>query len=222
MISHTLAKREGVRALVLGRSRMGKSTFMNYLNSIVAQHVAAVFIHDAKYQVPQYRHDHKVATLDELTEEHGGVITVFDRPMSTTPNDIADLVCKLGLHGQMTVCEIDEMSNAVEGQRAMKGGDSSPLGFLYKQGGGMGASVIALAQLPLNVPMVALSSSDWVFLFALRSGALRYIEDDCELDADAMRTVATLQPGQFILHERGGDDWDRTVYTVPREFIVKR
>src|SRR4051812_28042344 len=55
MISHTLAKREGLRLLVLGNSRKGKSTFMNFLNSMIKAHVAAVFIHDAKYTVPQYR-----------------------------------------------------------------------------------------------------------------------------------------------------------------------
>lgn len=222
MISYSLAKREGLRLLVLGRSRRGKSTFMNFLNSMLVDHVAAVFVHDAKYQVPQYRHDHKVAALADLTEEHGGVIEIFGRPMTATPNDVAELVCALGLQGVMTVCEIDEMANAVDGQRAMKGGDSCPLGFLYKQGGGMGASVVALAQLPLNVPQVALNGSDWVVLFQLSSGALRYVEDDCDLNDEAMRTVARLEPGQFILHERGGDDWDRTVYTVPRQFIVNR
>jgi len=224
MIRHTLAKREGLRLLVLGNSRRGKSTFMNFLNSMLTAHVAAVFVHDAKYQVPQYRYDFKVGSLDELTPEHGGVIEVFDRPMRTTPNDIARLVCDLGLQGTMTVCEVDEVMSVMGdgGGRAFEGGESSPLAFLYKQGGGMGASVVVLAQLPQNVPVTILTLSDWVVMFQLRSKALGYVERDCELDDDAMRTAAALEPGQFILHERGGDDWDRTVYTVPREFIVNR
>jgi len=223
MIRYTLAQHEGLRLLVLGDSRQGKSTFMNFLNSMLTAHVAAVFVHDAKYQVPQYRYDFKVRNLDELTPEHGGVIEVFDRPMTTTPNDIADLVCALGLQKTMTVCEVDEVMSVVgDNSRAFAGGESSRLAFLYKQGGGMGASVVVLAQLPQNVPVTILTLSQFVVIHRLSSKALAYCEKDCDLSDDAMTVAASLEPGQFIIHERGGDPWDRTIYTTPREFIVNR
>lgn len=222
IVASSLALKEGFRLLVLGNSRKGKSTFMNFLNSEIAPETDGIFIHDAKYRVPQYRHDVVRASLADLEDEdRGRVVEIFARPMVTSPNDVARACCDFGLQGMQTVCEIDEMRSAMKG-RAFDGGEDCPLAFLLTQGGGMGASFVGLAQIPQNVPVTVLTCCQWIALFQTESAALRYIERDCALPDAAIAACETLEPGQFLLYERGGGDWDHTVYTVPREFVVNR
>lgn len=218
-----LAKGEGVRVLVLGNTRKGKSTFLNWTNAQIKPYLAGVLIHDQKYPIPQYRHDSLRAHPSEidLAADDGKIIEIFSRPQIATPNDLAKFAKEWSLGGQPFCIEIDELRNALAGNRFI-GGEDSDLAWLLTQGGGMGASFIATTQIPNATPTTLRQCCDNYVIFNCDSTVLDYLKDDCSLSREAIAVAPALQPGEFILNVRGGGPWNGTIYQCPAEWVVER
>lgn len=222
VLERTVTDREMPRAFVLGNTRMGKSTGINAFNQRAKRCTDLILIHDRKYRVPQYQHDVQRAHPDELqADDAGKVVEIFHRPTIATPNDLAE--CALALAGadQLVFVEIDEMRDALDG-KAFDGGNDCAMSRLMTEGGGLGAGFVGTTQIPQAMPVTLLFCCNWFLLFRMGGGVLRYMAKDLGLSDEAVAAIPQLRPGEFILQERGGDDWDGTVYVVPRKYIVQR
>lgn len=222
LIERTVAEREMPRVFVLGNTRMGKSSGINALLQRMKPRVDLVMIHDRKYPVPQYVHDSIRAHPDDLQEDDAGrVVEIFERPMIATPNALAECALALANGNQLVFVVVDEMRDALDG-KAFDGGNGCAMSKLMTEGGGLGAGFVGTTQIPQAVPTTILFCCNWFMLFRMSGAVLRYMARDLGLSDEVVKVIPTLQPGQFVLQERGGEDWDGTIYVVPRKYIVKR
>lgn len=221
-IAEPLTRGEGARVLVLGTSRYGKSTFINWLLQQIRPLVDLTLIQDSKYQVPQYVHDSlrpSVAAVDD--SDAGKVVEIFAQPPQSTPNEVCAFAMALGLSGVRVVVVIDEIMTGLEG-RSFQGGESCDQARLLRQGGGLGVSWLGTTQVLSAIPTTIRNLSSHQVFFKLHGSALRLAADDFSLSMEMQAILPKLQPGDFIVNETGGDVWDGKIYRVPASFVVRR
>jgi len=222
MAEATLDRDEGLRCLVMGNSRRGKSTGINCALRTWQPKVDAILIHDAKYRVPQYAHDAVIAHVGDFQPEHGGkIVEVHSQPHVCDVDAVATFALDASLQRMRTMVVVDEWVRALDG-RAFIGGSTSPIARVLSEGGGLGISLLGTIQIPQDAPPKLLQLCDWQMIFQMESTSVRYVQRDLSLSDAAVTAIETLQPGQFVLNERGGGGWDGKVYVVPAEFVVKR
>lgn len=222
ILERTVNDREMPRLFALGNTRMGKSTGINAFNQRAKRCTDLILIHDRKYRVPQYQHDVIRAHPADLQADDGGkVVEVYARPTVATPNDLAECALALAAADQLVFVEVDEMRDALDG-KAFDGGNDCAMSRLMTEGGGLGAGFVGTTQIPQAMPVTLLFCCNWFMIFRVGGTVLRYMQRDLGLSDEMAAVIPTLRPGEFVLQERGGDDWDGTVYVVPRKYIVQR
>jgi hypothetical protein len=213
------AKGEGKRILVFGGTRQGKTTFTRkVVFAMLEQGLASyILIHDWKYPQRAQYEGPQATTVDKAREliANGNRVIVCRPPMSV--EDTALVVRDLVESEIPAVMMIDETIPALKVNednyepinRSWVG--PTPI-WLLLQGGGLGATVVMLNNLPLQVPTSMTDSSSGFVVFNLGGRSLNSLIDLRVVPREAAENVIPkLQPGEccvFLLDQA----WDRVVY----------
>jgi energy-coupling factor transporter ATP-binding protein EcfA2 len=211
--------REGTRVLIVGASRKGKTTFaVSLVGALQAEGIArTILIHDCKYPDHAQYDGRAVTSLAELRrvylDERPRVIVC--RPGVSVEDAAAFVRDVTTLRGESCLLLVDEITPALRVNNDTGEPVSqvwcgpSPL-WICLQGGGLGASLVVLAQLPKTVPGSLLDNAVFVF-FGLGGRSLAYSIYLSLLPRDMATVVKALAPGQFVVlwPDR---DWSGVVY----------
>lgn len=218
MLEGAAERREGKRILLLGATRKGKTTFAKKLiRGMLAEQVCSVaLIHDQK--------------LPDRPQYDGALVTSADDARAAILERETDIVCRAGVTvedaaaivrelveaGVPAALMLDEMMPALKVNadtlepmpRVWAG--PTPV-WLLLQGGGLGASLVQLVQVPQTLPTSLVDNADAYVCFNLGGRSLQYIADLAIVPRDAIPVVTRLAPGEFCLFFPDRE-WDRSVY----------
>jgi hypothetical protein len=209
---------QGFRVGFIGVSQSGKTTSaIDLLRYIEENNLASLtIIHDLKKPLPQYkgRIEHEAdAVVARPPEEYPARIVLRRKGLDHTPS--VDRAALITLHasysGVPTVLVIDELREATT--PSGKEFTAPEVERLLSQGGGNGASIVWLVQLPQRTPTVAYDQSVIVLHQSGRK-VLRYLVDQRVIDERAAEVVARLPVGQFVLATTE-QDFDGQRYETP-------
>ena len=211
--------REGLRVVIVGASRKGKTTLAVLLvRALQTEGIArTILIHDCKYPDRVQYEGRAVTSLPELRrvylDERPSVIVC--RPGVSVEDAAAFVKDVTTLRGESCLLLVDEITPALRvnvdtGEPVSQVWcGPSPL-WICLQGGGLGASLVVLAQLPKTVPGSLLDNAVFVF-FGLGGRSLAYSIYLSLLPREMASVVKALAPGQFVIlwPDR---DWSGVVY----------
>jgi len=213
---------EGQRLCFIGASRKGKTAFaIKLARAMQAEGLAkSIIIVDHKWADKQQYEGTAVTSLAQLRQAYiAGSPTIVCRP-GCSVEDAASLVKDAALmKRERCVLIIDEMMPALrvnedtgEVQDQIWSGPS-PL-WICLQGGGLGASIIQLVQLPKQVPTSLLDQAQAFVVFACGGRTRRYALRLELFERDVALAAKTYQPGELALMWTD-QDWDGVTYYSP-------
>lgn len=221
-IARPLRAGQGIRLVVYGITGKGKTTGLKEFLEYVKREglIDLVFIHDVKFRDrQQYEGDVIHEARDVYTAEHApdsfpAVRVLRKRNLDHMPSvdQAARVTLESADQGVRTMLIVDEFSRAIE-EDVAGGFAKGSCNRIACEGLGIGASLIALKQLPQFMPTPIRSQSDLVF-FGVGSDGVTHLVDEKVLNARMGAVVAGLQVGQFVYKPCEGN-FDEHVHQVP-------
>lgn len=206
-----------VRVLVVGASQRGKSTFARRLCAALERGKSWTIIHDQKYPDHAQYDGHKVTSIDDLRRAlQGGHQTIICRA-PITAEEAAAQVRDLAECQERATLLIDEpvpalRTNPATGEPMERVWMGPSLIWLCLQGGGLGASLIQLDQLPKMIPGSLIDQATAIVFFGTGGRSLSYSVDDLHLlPREAAEVVSGLAVGECCVFFPD-QNWDHTIY----------
>jgi hypothetical protein len=211
-------RREGKRILVLGATRKGKTTFTR---SLIAEML------DAGACKVALMHDQK---LPDQAQYEGPQASSVDQARDLVMEGHRKVVCRAGVSVEDAAAVVRDMVEAGlpsallvdETMPALKVNEDTgepmprvwagptPIWILL-QGGGLGASLVQLVQVPQTLPTSLVDSAEAYVFFNLGGRSLQYCADLQLLPREAMSVIPRLAPGECCVFF-ADREWDRTIY----------
>jgi hypothetical protein len=222
LLAAPLRERKGIRLTIYGITGKGKTTglkdFLRYVE--VEQLVDLTIIHDVKFrELQQYDGPVIHEGRDLYTPEHAptrypATAVLRKRGLDHMPS--VDAAARVALEsadqGLRTMLVVDEFARALE--------EDIPGGFrkgstnrIACEGFGLGASLVAVKQLPQFMPSEVRAQSE-LLLFGLGGDGLTHLVDERVVDPKMATLVGRLERGHFVIKPSEGA-WSEHVYKVP-------
>lgn len=220
-IARPLRAGQGIRVVVYGITGKGKTTGLKEFLEFITREglIDLVFVHDVKLREPQYEgeiiHEARDVYTSELAPDTWPAVRVLrKRNLDHMPS--VDAAARVTLEsadeGVQTMLLVDEFQRAID--------EDVPGGFMKgscnriaSEGRGIGASLIAVKQLPQFMPTGVRSQSDLVF-FGVAGDGVTHLVDEKVVDARMGVVLSQLRVGQFVVKPCEGD-FDGQVFQVP-------
>lgn len=222
-IIEPLTRKEGMRHLWLGDSRMGKT----YANRLLIKYIrqrkmvnVMLTIDDKSRWKAQYEGTFR-ANPGSLTSHplmpgedrtnivFRGVATTLQADMGVDPEDVANMAWGLIRTAPITVLvNIDELADATNGKQSWKG---EQLPQLYRKGGGVGLSVIATTQMPQLLPREAFGLSETIGIFRMSGREAQYLSDYRVIRDEDVSVIENLKVGEWLLYQKS-TPYDSSIY----------
>lgn len=227
-IAAPLRSRKGIRLVVYGITGKGKTTGVKDLLAYLQREhlVDLVLVHDVKFKDrQQYDGDVIHEARDVYTPEHApeqfpAVRVLRKRGLDHMPSvdQSARVTLESADQGVTTMLLVDEFSRAIEEEIVSDDGKTLPftkgsVNRIACEGLGLGASLVALKQLPQFMPTSVRAQSELVF-FGLPGDGVTHLVDEKTVDHRMGALILKLRVGQFIYKPCEGE-FDGHVYQVP-------
>jgi len=199
---------QGYRITVIGGTGSGKTWWQRKLVIASAERDDLVLVHDGKDRTPQYRgaiRDSAFALARNPTQEN----TIVFR--HENPERVAEMAWQASAKGVTSLVLIDEIYDAIGGDRHWKALKTSRIDEIYRKGRSRGVSIAGSTQIPQSLPTVAIDLADFKVIFKLDSRSLNYVAKSFKLTPDLVGTIRRLTVGQFVLVQQGVD-WNGVIY----------
>jgi DNA helicase HerA-like ATPase len=220
-IARPLRAGQGIRLVVYGITGKGKTTGLKeFLDFITGEGlVDLVFVHDVKLREPQYEGRIIHEARDVYTPEHApdafpDVVVLRKRNLDHMPSvdGAARVTLESADQGVQTMLLVDEFQRALD-EDVAGGFAKGSCNRIASEGRGIGASLVAVKQLPQFMPTGVRSQSDLVF-FGVAGDGVTHLVDEKVVDARMGAVLSQLRIGQFVYKPCEGD-FDGQVFQVP-------
>jgi hypothetical protein len=222
LLAAPLRRGKGIRLTIYGITGKGKTTgLIDFLAFILGEGlVDLVIVHDVKFRdVQQYEGAVIHEGRDIYTDAHAPrayPATVVLRKTGLDHMPSVDAAARVALEsadqGLRVVFIVDEFARAIE--------EDIPGGFrkgstnrIACEGFGLGASLIALKQLPQFMPPEVRTQSELI-MFGIAGDGLSHLVDERAIPKSMAEKVARLPVGHFMIKPSEGEP-DGLVYKVP-------
>jgi hypothetical protein len=222
-----LAEKKGQRIVVYGITGKGKTTGVTQFLAYIAgrQLIDLIIIHDVKFRE---RQQYEGAVIHEArdiyTVEHAptafpATVVLRKRNLDHMPSveGAARVTLESADQGIRTMLVVDEFARALE-EEIIIDGKTVPFrkgsaNRIACEGFGLGASLIAIKQLPQFMPSEVRAQSELV-LFGLAGDGLTHLVDERVAKPEMAEKLGKLERGQFMIKPAEGAP-DGIVYEVP-------
>lgn len=213
-IIEPLTRKEGIRHLWLGDSRMGKT----YANKTLLAYIRKRKLIDIMLSVDdksrwkaQYEGTYRAnpsalrsAPLmpgeDRKNIVFRGTATTLSADDGVDPEDVAEMAWSLIRSAPCTVLvNLDELADATNGKQSWKG---HQLPQLYRKGGGIGLSIVATTQMPQLLPREAFGLSETIGIFRMSGREAEYLSDYRVVHPEDVSTIENLKVGEWMLFQK--------------------
>jgi hypothetical protein len=224
-IIEPLQRKEGVRHLWLGDSRMGKTyanrALLGYIRKRCLVDVVLTIDDKSRWKA-QYdgtfranpSHLRKTGILpgdDAGNIVFRGVATTLSPDDSVEPEDVAEMAWEMIRAKPCTVLlNIDELADATNGNQNWKG---TRLPQLYRKGGGIGLSVVATTQLPQMLPREAFGLSETIGIFRMSGREAEYLYKYRVIEEVDIDAIQNLKIGEWLMYQKSTPR-DANVYRI--------
>lgn len=217
-----LRARKGIRLTVYGITGKGKTTGVNDLLKYIREEglIDVVVVHDVKFRdAKQYEGDVIHEGTDLYTEAHApssfpaaAVLRKRDLDHMPSVDRAARVVLEMADDRIRAMLVVDEFARAIE-EDVQGGFRKGSVNRIACEGYGLGASLIAMKQLPQFMPPEVRTQSDLV-IFGVAGDGLTHLVDERAIPREMAARVASLQVGQFMVKPAEGAP-DLVVHQVP-------
>jgi hypothetical protein len=205
-----------VRVLIVGASQRGKTTFAKKFCGVLTGGGSLV-VFDQKFpDLVQYQ-GRTVCAVEELREALLESVPSIVCRAPLGAEDAAAAVKDVAECGERVTLLIDEVSPALKvnsstGEPVERVWAGPSLTWMCLQGGGLGASLVQLCQMPRMVPGSLVDNATAYVFFGTGGRSLSYSVDDLRvLPREAAAVVSGLAVGECCVFFPDRD-WNRTVY----------
>jgi hypothetical protein len=222
-----LRARRGIRLVVYGITGKGKTTgvidFLRYIER--EKLVDLVIVHDVKFR-ERKQYDGAVVheATDVYTQEHApaeypATVVLRKRGLDHMPSvdRAARVVLESADAGVTSMLVVDEFARATDEEIFLDGKQvqfrKGSTNRIACEGLGLGASLIALKQLPQYTPTEVRSQSE-LLLFGMAGDGLTHLIDEKAIPLSVAQRLPLLPTGHFLIKPAEGEP-DLTVYKVP-------
>lgn len=221
-LAEPLRQGKGIRLTVYGITGKGKTTgITDFLSYVAAEGlIDLVIIHDVKFRERQQYagaviHEARaIYTADHAPAAFPATVVLRKRGLDHMPS--VEEAARVGLEsadqGIRTMLVLDEFARATD-EDIPGGFRKGSVNRIACEGFGLGASLIAIKQLPQFMPSEVRAQSELV-LFGLAGDGLTHLADERVLTVEQAGRVARLDRGQFMIKPCEGLA-DGIVYQVP-------
>ena len=206
-----------VRVLIVGASQRGKTTFAKDFCFALGGARCAMVVFDQKFpDLIQYRGS-IASSVGQLRNELVMIAPTVICRAPLTCEDAATAVKDMAECGDRATLLIDEITpalkvNTATGEPVERVWSGPSLVWMCLQGGGLGASLVQLCQMPRMVPGSLVDNATAYVFFGTGGRSLAYSVDDLRIvPREAKDVVAGLAVGECCIFFPDRD-WNRTVY----------
>lgn len=222
LLSAPLREGKGVRLTVYGITGRGKTTGVNDFLSFIRTHnlIDLVVIHDVKFRDRQQyegtviHEARQLYTADHAPATFPATVVLRKRNLDHMPS--VDGAARVTLEAAdqkiRSMLVVDEFARALDEEIA-GGFRKGSVNRIACEGFGLGASVIAIKQLPQFMPSEVRAQSELI-LFGLAGDGLTHLVDERALTPAMAQKVAGLPRGSFMIKPSEGEP-NGIVYEVP-------
>lgn len=221
-LAEPLREGKGIRLTVYGITGKGKTTgildFLKYVESEGL--VDLVVVHDVKFRERQQypgaviHEARQVYTPEHAPHAYPATVVLRKRDLDHMPSvdGAGRVVLESADRGLRSMLIVDEFARALE-EDIPGGFRKGSVNRVACEGFGLGASLIAMKQLPQFMPSEVRAQSELV-LFGLAGDGNTHLVDERVLSLELATKVANLPRGHFIVKPAEGAP-DGVVYQVP-------
>jgi hypothetical protein len=221
-LAEPLVEGKGQRLTVYGITGRGKTTgvidFLRYLEAKGL--IDLVVIHDVKFRERQQYagaviHDaRQIYTVEHVPAAYPATVVLRKRGLDHMPSveEAARVVLESADQGLRSLLVVDEFARALD-EDIPGGFRKGSVNRIACEGYGLGASLIAIKQLPQFMPSEVRAQSELV-LFGMAGDGLTHLVDERVVTLDLAQKITRLARGQFVIKPAEGEA-DGVVYQVP-------
>ncbi len=222
LLAAPLREGKGARLTVYGITGKGKTTgviqFLDFCRDEGL--IDLVLIHDVKFRErQQYEgaviHEARaIYTVDHAPVEYPATVVLRKRGLDHMPSveEAARVTLESADQGIRTMLVVDEFARALE-EDIPGGFRKGSVNRVSCEGFGLGASLIAIKQLPQFMPSEVRTQSELV-IFGIAGDGLGHLLDEKAMPASMEKAVTKLERGQFMIKPAEGEP-NLVVYQVP-------
>lgn len=217
-----LREGKGIRLTVYGITGRGKTTgVIDFLHYVVTEGlIDLVIIHDVKFREnKQYAgavvHDARlIYTTEHAPKAFPATVVLRKRGLDHMPSveESARVVLESADQGLRSMLVVDEFARALD-EDIPGGFRKGSVNRIACEGYGLGASLIAIKQLPQFMPSEVRAQSE-LLLFGMAGDGLTHLVDEKAVTPPLATKITRLERGQFVIKPAEGEP-DGIAYQVP-------